>query len=273
MNTYYNTTLKNDFKLDPTSTPKESINVDDLHHLLKFLWTRDTHVYPVERQRVQQALITLLIALTTVRPGAIVESSSYCGTNEALLYRDVALRLVRDPAEPNQTVLLMEVTVWLWKGYREKEKPVTFVFYEHDCLIFCPILHFLSLAFADTAFDSECIQCVEDIYRHTIPEFKESTLLKWKESWLTRPVFRRARVAGSGLATSATKALPYNSFVSQTKALGQGAGFRADLNPYAFRRGAAQVVNNRDRYYCRTKSDHGTLPSGYLRETLPKQSR
>lgn len=47
----------------------------------------------------------------------------FYGTNEALLYRDVALRLVRDPAEPSQTVLLMEVTVRLWKGYREKEKP------------------------------------------------------------------------------------------------------------------------------------------------------
>lgn len=109
--------------MDPAKTPKESINADDLHHLLEYLWTRDTHIYPVERQRVQQALITLLIALTTVRPGAIVESSSYYGTNEALLYRDVALRLVRDPAEPSQTVLLMEVTVRLWKGYREKEKP------------------------------------------------------------------------------------------------------------------------------------------------------
>lgn len=109
--------------MDPTQTPKESINVDDLHHLLKYLWTRDTHVYAVERQRIQQALITLLIALTTVRPGAIVESSSYRGSNEALLYRDVALRLVRDPVEPSQTVLLMEVTVRLWKGEREKVKP------------------------------------------------------------------------------------------------------------------------------------------------------
>lgn len=109
--------------MDPTQTPKESINVDDLYHLLKYLWTRDTHVYPVERQRVQQALITLLIALTTVRPGAIVESSSYYGRIEALLYKDVALRLVRDPADLSQTVLLMEVTVRLWKGYREKEKP------------------------------------------------------------------------------------------------------------------------------------------------------
>ena len=109
--------------MDPTQTLKESINVDDLYHLLIFLWTRDTHVYPVERQRVQQALITLLIALTTVRQGAIIESSSYYGTNEALLYRDVTLRLVRDPIEPSQTVLLMEVTIRLWKGYREKEKP------------------------------------------------------------------------------------------------------------------------------------------------------
>ena len=59
----------------------------------------------------------------TVRPGAIVKSSSYYGNNEALLYRDVALRLVRDPVEPSQTVLLMEVLVRLWKGYREKGKP------------------------------------------------------------------------------------------------------------------------------------------------------
>ena len=88
--------------------------MDDLHHFLEFLWTLHTHIYPVERQRVQQALITLLIALTTVRPGAIFENSAHHdGSSETLLYRDVALRLVRDPAEPSQTVLLMEVTVRL----------------------------------------------------------------------------------------------------------------------------------------------------------------
>lgn len=83
---------------------------------------RDMHLYPVERQRVQQALITLLIAQITVQPGAIVESRSYRGSNEALLYRDVALRLVRDPPESSETVLAMEVTVRLLKGYREEEK-------------------------------------------------------------------------------------------------------------------------------------------------------
>lgn len=83
----------------------------------------DTHIYPVERQRVQQGFITLLIALTTVRPGALVESGCYRGSNEALLYRDVTLRVIRDPEDCRRTVLLMEVTVKLWKGEREKMKP------------------------------------------------------------------------------------------------------------------------------------------------------
>ena len=39
--------------------------------------------------------------------------------------------------------------------------------------MFCPILHILSLAFADNAFDSDDIQSVQDIYNHTIPDFKE----------------------------------------------------------------------------------------------------
>lgn len=55
-----------------------------------------------------------------MRPGTIIESGCYRGTNEALLYRDVVLRLVRDPENPSQMVLLMEVTVKLWKGAREK---------------------------------------------------------------------------------------------------------------------------------------------------------
>ena len=48
----------------------------------------------MKRQRVQQSLITLLIILTTMRPGVLVESDCYRGTDEALLYRDVVLRLV-----------------------------------------------------------------------------------------------------------------------------------------------------------------------------------
>ena len=109
--------------MDPTLTLKESTNEDDLYHLLTYLWTQDTHILPVERQRVQQALITLLIALTSVRPGGIIESGCYRGSDEALLYRNVTLRLIRDFEDRSQTVLLVAVTVVLWKGEREKRKP------------------------------------------------------------------------------------------------------------------------------------------------------
>ena len=73
-----------DFDLDPTLSRKESTNENDHHYLLMYLWTQDTHVYPEERQRVQQSLMTLLIVLTTVRPGALAESGCYRGTYEAL---------------------------------------------------------------------------------------------------------------------------------------------------------------------------------------------
>lgn len=101
----------------------------------------------------------------------------------------------------------------------------------------------LSLAFADNAFDSECIQSAQDIYNHTIPDFKESTLIRWKDEWILRPIFRRACSTTSGTVTSLVKALPYKSYASQLIDLGSQAGFRAVLTAYAFRRGAAQVVN------------------------------
>ena len=46
---------------------------------------------------------------------------------------------------------------------------VKFGFYAQDCLVFYPML--------SLTFDSESIQPAHDIHNHTIPEFKESTLI------------------------------------------------------------------------------------------------
>ncbi len=121
---------------------------------------------------------------------------------------------------------------------------MTFVFYEHDCLMFCPVLHMLALAFADNAFASDEIQSAQDIYNLTIPDFKESIHLKWKSEWMCRPIFRRACSTIDGPVTSLIKALPHASYASYLSALALGAGFRASLTAYAFRRGAAQVINS-----------------------------
>lgn len=100
--------------------------------------------------------------------------------------------------------------------------------------MFCPVLHMLGLAFADNAFDSDEIKSLQDIYSHKIPDFKESTKLKWKDEWMLRPIFRRACSTPGGLTTSLVKALPYTSFASQISALGAGAGFKAAFTAYAF---------------------------------------
>lgn len=112
-----------DCDLDPTLSRKESINENDLHYFLMYLWIQDTHVYFVERQRVQQSLMTLLIALTTMRPDVFVENGCYKRTNETLFYRDVILRFVKNLEDFNQTMLLMEMTVTFWKSERESKKP------------------------------------------------------------------------------------------------------------------------------------------------------
>ena len=121
---------------------------------------------------------------------------------------------------------------------------MTFVFYENDYLMFCPVLYMLALAFADNAFASDDIKSAQDIHKLIVPEFKESIYLKWKDEWMSRPIFRRACSTVDGPVTSMVKALPYASYASHLSRLAIGAGFRASFTAYAFRRGAAQVINS-----------------------------
>ena len=55
--------------------------------MLKHLWTADDHEYLHERYRVQLAFMLQLFCYSGARAGAIVESSSYRGTNEAITYK------------------------------------------------------------------------------------------------------------------------------------------------------------------------------------------
>ena len=68
---------------------------------------------------MQLAAVLLFLAYTGSRPGAIVESgcAGIRGTNAALLYRDVKLRLLQPPGE--ESLLILEVTIRLDKGKRK----------------------------------------------------------------------------------------------------------------------------------------------------------
>ena len=59
----------------------------DLDILLRHLFEKDDHDYIHERARFQDAFALCLFSNSGSRAGAVVESSSYRGTNECLYYR------------------------------------------------------------------------------------------------------------------------------------------------------------------------------------------
>ena len=94
-----------------------------LYGVLHYHWKFDTEVFAHELQRVSLAAGLLFIAYTGARPGAVFESGSdgIRGTNAALLYRDVKLRLLQPPT--GTSLLVLEVTIVLDKGKRNRGAP------------------------------------------------------------------------------------------------------------------------------------------------------
>ena len=99
------------------------MSVDDLLQLLHHHWALCTDYYSIERQRVQHALIILLMVYTSARPGTLVEGSGYYDTDDCLKYKDIEIFKVRDPEMPSRNILIMMVTLRLMKGRRNKGLP------------------------------------------------------------------------------------------------------------------------------------------------------
>ena len=59
----------------------------DINYLLCHLFENDDHNYLHEQMRVQIGSTLSLFAGSGARAGAVVESSSYCNTNECLYYK------------------------------------------------------------------------------------------------------------------------------------------------------------------------------------------
>jgi len=102
---------------------KSVIGHNALLGALYYHWKFDTEVFDLERDRVQLAAVLLFLAYTGARPGAIVESSSQGirGTNAALCYKDMTLKLLQP--EDGPSLLVLEVTVLLDKGKRNRGEP------------------------------------------------------------------------------------------------------------------------------------------------------
>lgn len=84
---YIRTALTTKYGLPTRPRERFLVTAKDIELLLRYLFVNDTHEYVYERARVQTGTGLSLFAGSGVRAGAIVESSSYRGTNECLYYR------------------------------------------------------------------------------------------------------------------------------------------------------------------------------------------
>ncbi|EQL29130.1 hypothetical protein BDFG_08197 [Blastomyces dermatitidis ATCC 26199] len=115
--------LTDEYSLDLSVECKPTLSVEDLLSVLHYHWCLDTSAVPHERYTVQLPLLMLMAAYTSSRPGALIESGCVRGSNNALRYRDVVLRVIPNPEEPGRHVLVMEVTLMFMKGKRNKSQP------------------------------------------------------------------------------------------------------------------------------------------------------
>ena len=99
------------------------IGHNGLHGALHYNWKFDTEIFALKLERVELAVGLLFLAFTGARPGAIFESGckGVAGTNAALLYKDVKLRLLQPPHEAS--LLILEVTIMLDKGKCKRNAP------------------------------------------------------------------------------------------------------------------------------------------------------
>ena len=74
---------------------------------------------------MQLATILLIIAYTSSRPGAIIESScaGIRNSNEALPYKDVKVKVLQPEDRSLSSFLIVEITLLFMKGRRGREIP------------------------------------------------------------------------------------------------------------------------------------------------------
>ena len=213
----------------------------DLHSLLMYNWCFYREGIAHERYRVQTTLLCQIMAYTSTRPGALIESSCYRGINESLRWKNVKLKLIK--SSPSD-FFVVELETTLIKGKRKMVEPIIFMLMDVPTNpIFCPILPLIALAFADDAFANEGIRTPADLFRLRVEDPGKNHLeVPWKASILDTPVFRSVEPGKSYIST--TTSLKYADSDYRLRRLGMFAGFPDGVRSYGLRRGAASAIDN-----------------------------
>ncbi|KAH8603015.1 hypothetical protein B0O99DRAFT_18106 [Bisporella sp. PMI_857] len=230
-------TLPRDVRPKPIATSK------DLILLLEQLWIKDTFRYPNERYRVQLTIYLHLLAYTASRPGAIIVSSAYRGTNECILYQDFQVNVI-PPLDPDTDRPRITLTprINLMKGGRDDpSKYIEMTMKENRMAPYlCPVTMFLVLAFMDDVFAH--YPDPETLLSYRLPPGKEKHTIQYKPEKMKIPLFRLATSNRVNSDISDTAGWSSQSSASALSRLSERAGFFPPLTPYAFRRGSLNLI-------------------------------
>ncbi|KAH7874256.1 uncharacterized protein C8R40DRAFT_1195537 [Lentinula edodes] len=194
-----------------------------------------TNIFRSNRTRLQMAFLILFSAASAARPGSVVESACYRGSNEALTWGDIDFYLIPDDEDPAHPSLVVDIQLNLVKGYRNVDHRYQKLLFtlelrkEHRMT--CIVLPLLGLAFHDSVFAH--FHSIESLL---CPEKPPTTRVKifLRNEVLTLPVLRKEEKGGGG-KVSRTDAFHYDGLNRCLKLLSIAAGFPESITPYDFR--------------------------------------
>ncbi|KAK7020388.1 hypothetical protein R3P38DRAFT_3272261 [Favolaschia claudopus] len=235
-----------DFKatsnLTTAAREKATANLVDLEILIRGMLD-DKRYIRTHRSRCDVIYSSLISALSSERPGAIVESNCYRGSNEALYWGDHEFWIIPNPNDPLRPFVALVLKINLLKKYRDDDS-----YFKYFFLIMEPdshrhvdgLMYALILALKDQIFQD--VTTIEEIFFPTHP-CTTAHKLAIKESALKQPVCRRQVYGNGKWTTSLDQALAYSAAAHILKQISLFLGFIMWFTFYCFRRCSANNMN------------------------------
>ena len=117
------------------------------------------------------------------------------------------------------------------------------------CLLLCPHVMLLSLAFADEAFAALDLTGPAELFELRVPPGLKQLEVPIKSSKMEMLLFRSLRASHHGKEVSDSATITDQWLRERTKHLGDVTGFKLPVGPYCFRRGNGEAIDSSSKSF------------------------
>ncbi|KAJ7321977.1 hypothetical protein DFH08DRAFT_1030706 [Mycena albidolilacea] len=235
MSYFYSEEFDETSKLSTKSRVKEVANIVDVEILVKGI-LEDKKYFRTHRARWDTNYTIILSALSSERPGAMIESSCYRHSNESMTWDDHEFWVIPNPQDPHRPLFCCVVRVRLLKGHREDDSFMKYFFllpepasHRHvDALMYLLVNAFKDAIFVD-------VETPEQVFFPKNP-CHTAHKLRIKESAKSQAVTRKEVYQDGCWTTSDTLAMPYFMITAFLRKISLFLRFVIWFTFYCFRR-------------------------------------